>query len=65
MLVDTLLGLIAQAEFTPSEIRQAAIYASIRHELMRPPSAILLDKNACKHLQVLEQWLGEEQEVKP
>jgi len=35
MLVDTLLHQIIQAHFTPSEIREAAVYAAIRYEQIR------------------------------
>lgn len=34
-LVETLYALIARAEFTPSEIREAAVYATILYEMRR------------------------------
>ena len=42
MLVDTLWSLIEKAQFTPSEIREAAMDAAIRHEQTRihPPYII-------------------------
>ncbi len=35
-LVDSMMKMIRAAEFTPSEVREAAIYACIRYEQMRP-----------------------------
>lgn len=35
-LVDTMLALISGAQFTPSEIREAAMYAAILYEQKRP-----------------------------
>lgn len=58
MCVDVFMGMIAQARFTPSELRQAAIYASIRHAQMRlEVDQIIIDKEASTHLQHLESWL--------
>ncbi len=42
MLVDALEGMIHQAQFTPSEIREAAIYAAIRYEMTQSPPPIVM-----------------------
>lgn len=43
-LVDALLGLISAADFTPSEIRQAAICAAIKWEQMNPLPALVFTR---------------------
>lgn len=36
-LVKMLVGFIEECKFTPSELREAAVHASIMHEMMKPP----------------------------
>jgi len=36
MLVNQLEASIERAQFTPSELREAAVYAAIRYEMRRP-----------------------------
>ena len=51
-LVDMLEALIAQAEFTPSEIREACMLACILHEQrMRP---VVISAEAERAMEVLE-----------
>jgi len=40
-LVDTLWAVIERAEFTPTEIRQAAMLAQILYEDRRPPKPVV------------------------
>lgn len=40
-LVDTMRAWIEQADFTPSEIREAAIFATIMHEEARIPRYLI------------------------
>lgn len=42
-LVDTMLALINGAQFTPSEIREAAMYAAILYEDRKPWTAAVSD----------------------
>lgn len=42
MLVDTMENLIHQAEFTPSEVREAAMFACIQYESRQPVRPIML-----------------------
>jgi hypothetical protein len=44
MLVDTMENLIHQAEFTPSEVREAAMFACIKYEYCRPPRPMFIPK---------------------
>ena len=53
-LVDMLEEFIVQAEFTPSEIREACMLACIRHELYRRIRLGLISAEAEKALEVLE-----------
>ena len=40
-LVNMLENLIHQAQFTPSELREAAVFAAIRYEMNRPVRPIM------------------------
>ncbi len=59
-LVDLMESYIARADFTPSEIRLAAMMASIHYEMYRLPRAIHLDKETEEALNVLHRTLTEE-----
>jgi hypothetical protein len=52
-LVSTLESLIYRAEFTPSEIREAAMFAAIRYESMRP-RPYFIDPEVASALEVLD-----------
>lgn len=53
-LVDTLEALVVQAEFTPSEIREACMLACIRHERYRRIRLGVISAEAEKAMEVLE-----------
>ena len=53
-LVDSLEALINQAEFTPSEIREACVLACINHEYRRRRVPIILTKEAAAAIGILE-----------
>ena len=53
-LVDMLTALIHQAEFTPSEMREACMLACIRHELYRRTRLGVISAEAEKAMEVLE-----------
>ena len=53
-LVDMLEALIVQAEFTPSEIREACMLACIRHELYRRVRPVVISAEAARAMEVLE-----------
>ena len=53
-LVDMLEALIIQAEFTPSEIREACMLACIRHEHYRRIRPVVISAEAARALDVLE-----------
>ncbi len=53
-LVDTLTALIQQAEFTPSEIREACMLACIRHEHYRRVRPVVISAEAARAMDVLE-----------
>ena len=60
-LVDFLIAFLFGAEFTPSELRQAVILASIKHDELRVErSKISPDAIAAGHLRALELWLHKE-----
>ena len=53
-LVDMLTALIHQAEFTPSEIREACMLACIRHEHYRRIRPVVISAEAARAMEVLE-----------
>ena len=53
-LVDMLTALIHQAEFTPSEIREACMLACIRHERYRRIRPVVISAEAARAMEVLE-----------
>ena len=53
-LVDMLEALIAKAEFTPSEIREACMLACIRHEHYRRIRPVVISAEAARAMEVLE-----------
>ena len=53
-LVDMLEALIHQAEFTPSEIREACMLACIRHEHYRRIRPVIISEEAARAMEVLE-----------
>ncbi len=60
-LVETMLAFIIRADFTPSELRQAAIYASIKYESMHiRESRLVPETGVIEHLRALEGWLDKE-----
>ena len=53
-LVDTLEALINQAEFTPSEIREACVLACINHEYRRRRNPVIFTEEAAAAIGILE-----------
>ena len=53
-IVDMLEALIAKAEFTPSEIREACMLACILHEHYRRIRPVVISAKAVDALEVLE-----------
>ena len=53
-LVDMLAELINQAQFTPSEIREACMLACIRHERYRRIRPVVISEEAARAMEVLE-----------
>ena len=53
-VVDHLTALIHQAEFTPSEIREACMLACIRHEYSRRIRPVVISAEAVRAMEVLE-----------
>lgn len=49
-LVDVMVGMITQAKYTPSEMREAAILASIIYEERLGPRTVVLPKEVVKWL---------------
>lgn len=56
-LVKTLEMMIHDLNFSPSEIREAAMYASLRVELCRKPKPVILSPELVEHLK-MEEILG-------
>ncbi len=62
-LVDYMIFLIQRAQFTPSELREAAILVSIKYEQRRIPDlSIALQEQVIRHLKVAESLLDKEVE---
>jgi len=59
-LVQTLESLIEQARFTPSELREACILASINHE-MRHIRSMQIDPRVGEALKVLDEFVYRKQ----
>lgn len=53
-VVDMLEALIVNAEFTPSEIREACMLACIRHEHYRRIRPVVISAEAARAMDVLE-----------
>ena len=53
-LVDTLEALIVQAEFTPSEIREACMLACILNEQYRRVRPVVISAEAAAAMEILE-----------
>ncbi len=53
-LVDMLEALIHQAEFTPSEIREACMLACIRYEHYRRIGPVVISAEAAGAMEILE-----------
>ena len=62
-LVNNLEVFIERAHFTPSELREAVVFACIRHE-MRTYRPIVIDKKVAEALGFLETF-AQSQEIKP
>jgi len=61
-LVDVIFSFIVNAQYTPSELRQAVILASIRHaQLNIRVNNLILDRKASQILSILEDWLKTEE----
>ena len=43
-MVDVIYSVLAEAQMTPSEVRQAAIFACTKYEMERPDSTHFFDK---------------------
>ena len=63
-LVQVFEAYINQGDFTPSEIRQAAILACINIERWKLPKTIFVEKEAVNALKVLEDFIKEEEKEK-
>lgn len=58
-LVDVLHGYIAQAQFTPSEVREAAMMACIKYEMGQlRPSKIKVDPEAARAIDSLNEFVN-------
>lgn len=58
-LVDMMFHHIIECNFTPTEMRQAALMASIKHAYMNA-GRVFVDREAAEHLGALEGWLNGE-----
>lgn len=57
--VDIMLSLILNNEFTPSEMREMAVCASIKYEEMRLSRAVYLDQATEDALKTLREVIGD------
>ncbi len=61
-LVDKMLAMIYQSEFTPGEMREAAIFASIRYEMENVRKVRYFYPNEERALQTLQRIATEERD---
>ena len=64
-LVDTMWAHIERCEFTPSEMREAAILASILYQEHNVHRVMLISKEEAEALNVMEQWAHKREQAKP
>lgn len=55
-LVDMMRSFIEECKYTPSEMREAAILASILYEEHRLPKYVFAPKDIAKSLRLLHDW---------
>ncbi|OEU75921.1 MAG: hypothetical protein BA864_05005 [Desulfuromonadales bacterium C00003093] len=63
-LVDTMIGCIHKCHYTPSELREAALLASILYEEQQLPKRVLIPPNVESAINTLSEWTDAE-EKKP
>ena len=56
-LVDMIRGQITLANFTPSEIREACVFACIQHEMQSVSHRYVIPHNVNQSLETLEKWI--------
>jgi len=59
-LVDLMVSHITQCNYTPSEMRQAAILASIKYEEMNMRSPTFLEPKIQESLNTIHNWMDKE-----
>lgn len=62
-LINMMEAVIHSGDFTPSEIRQAAVYASIKYEMMHIRARVI-PGHLVESMRILEEWVDEEKEAK-